>query len=71
MKTRKLEQVHSYTVDQARTDKIGAFPCPCCGNFISPSDHSEKAYSILEVKMNAQGIEEIAIRCKNVALKLI
>ncbi len=63
MKTRRVKQIHSYSVDQARTDKKGAFPCPCCGGFISPTDHSEKAFSILEARMTDRGLEEIVIRC--------
>jgi hypothetical protein len=63
MKALKASQIHLYWVDQAKTDKRGAFPCPCCGSFVSPSDHSERVYSILEVKMNARGLEEIRIRC--------
>ncbi len=64
MKPKKMRQIHSYTVDQSKTDRKGAFPCPCCGNFISPSDHSERAYSILEAKMSGTGLEEIVIICK-------
>jgi predicted RNA-binding Zn-ribbon protein involved in translation (DUF1610 family) len=64
VKPRRIKQVHSFRVDVAKTDKKGAFSCPSCGIIISPSNHSEKTYSILEAKMNSGELEEIIICCK-------
>lgn len=58
------KQVNLYRVDVAKTDKKGAFSCPSCGVKISPSDLSEKTYSILEAKMSDVGLAEIVICCK-------
>ena len=38
------------------------FSCPRCGAAISPEDVTEEAYSILEAKVNSQGLEELLIR---------
>lgn len=59
-----MNQVHSYRVDVAKTNRKGAFSCPSCGDIISPSDRSEKTYSILEAKIGDAGLDEIVICCK-------
>jgi predicted RNA-binding Zn-ribbon protein involved in translation (DUF1610 family) len=62
-KARNMRQIHVYNIDLTRIDGSGDFPCPRCGTNISPNDNTEKAYSILEPKVNNQGLEEIVIQC--------
>ncbi len=52
-----------YTVDLTKINGSGDFVCPRCRNRISPDDTAEKAYSILEPKVSAQGLEELIIQC--------
>jgi hypothetical protein len=58
-----MKQMHVYTVDLTKLCGSGDFPCPRCGAAISPEDVTEEAYSILEPKINSQGLEELVIRC--------
>ena len=60
---KRLKQIHVYTVDLTKIDGRGDFACPRCGNIISPDDTAEKAYSILEPKVNSKGLEELIIQC--------
>lgn len=65
MKSAKKEQTKCLSsVELSKSDEEGAFNCPSCGNIISPDDTTEKAYSILEVKVNTSGFEELVIYCK-------
>ncbi len=57
------KQIHVYTIDLTKIDGRGEFACLRCGNRISPDDNTEKAYTILEPKVNSQGLEEIVIQC--------
>ena len=52
-----------YVLDLTKINGSGDFQCPGCGTAISPDDCSEEAYSILEAKVNSQGLEELVIRC--------
>lgn len=58
-----MNQIHTYEIDLSKIEGNGDFPCPKCGTKISPDDTTEKAYSILETKVNTQGLEEIIIQC--------
>ena len=58
-----MKQMHVYTVDLTKLCGSGDFPCPRCGAAISPEDVTEEAYSILEPKVNSQGLEELVICC--------
>jgi hypothetical protein len=60
---RRMKQKHVYVLDLTKVDGSGGFPCPECGAPISPDDCTEEAYSILETKVNNQGLEELVIRC--------
>lgn len=64
-KATRMKQTQAYTVDLAKIDGNGDFPCPRCGVIISPDDCTEEAYSILGTKVNKQGLEELVIRCNN------
>ena len=58
-----MKQMQVYVLDLTKIDGSGDFPCPKCGITISPDDNSEKAYSIIEAKVDDQGLEEIIISC--------
>jgi len=58
-----MKQIQIYVLDLTKIEGSGDFLCPRCGNAISPDDCTEKAYSILEAKVNNQDLEKIIIRC--------
>ena len=58
-----MKQIQMYVLNLTKMDGNGDFSCPRCGNEISPNDCTEKAYSILEAKIDNQVLEEIMIRC--------
>jgi hypothetical protein len=51
------------TLDLARIDGDGSFPCPKCGTIISPDDESEDVYSILDTKVVSNELVELVICC--------
>ena len=59
-----------YVLDLTKTDGDGDFSCPECGTAISPDDCTEEVYSILEVKVSNEGLEELVIRCNKCASEL-
>lgn len=65
-----MRQKQVYMVDLTKIDGSGEFSCPRCGTAISPDDTTEEAYSILETKVNRQGLEELVIRCNRCASQL-
>ncbi len=60
-----METVRIYVVDLSEISGEGEFECPKCKALISPDDHSERAYSILETVMNGDFLEKIVIQCNN------
>ena len=61
---KKLEKKTSeYTIDLARVDSEGSFPCPKCGKQISPDDESEDNYEILDTKVVNDELAELVISC--------
>ena len=65
-----MKQKHMYVLDLTKMDGSGDFPCPHCGTAISPDDCTEEAYSILEARVNSQGLEELVIRCNKCASQI-
>ncbi len=65
-----MKQSQLYEMDLTKTGGDGDFQCPGCGAAISPDDCTEEAYSILEAKVNDQGLEELVIRCNKCASEL-
>jgi len=41
----------------------GAFPCPECGNSISPDDESETSYKIIDTKVVNDELAELVVAC--------
>jgi hypothetical protein len=67
-KVRRMEQTQAYKVDLTKIDGNGDFPCPRCGNVISPDETIEETYCIIEPKVNINGLEEVVLccnKCKN------
>ncbi len=58
-----MEQKQVYKVDLTKIDGNGDFPCPRCGNVISPDETTEETYCIIEPKVNCRGLEEVVISC--------
>jgi predicted RNA-binding Zn-ribbon protein involved in translation (DUF1610 family) len=58
-----MKQTHR--VDLTKIDGDGDFSCPQCGIVISPEDSTQEKYSILEPKVNKNGLEEVVILCKS------
>jgi transcription initiation factor IIE alpha subunit len=65
-----MTQKQVYVLDLTKIDGSGEFPCPRCGNAISPDDCTEETYSILETRVNSQGLEELVIRCNKCGSQL-
>jgi predicted RNA-binding Zn-ribbon protein involved in translation (DUF1610 family) len=54
----------SFKIDLTKIKGTGDFPCPYCGNTISPDDETCDAYQIIETKMKKDdSLEEIIISC--------
>jgi phage terminase large subunit GpA-like protein len=59
-----MKQIQSHILDLTQIDGNGEFLCPECGNRISPDDYKEEDYSILEIKMQTESLNEVIIQCK-------
>jgi hypothetical protein len=66
----KTRQMNAYKIDLTQIDGIGDFSCPRCRTTISPDDTTEETYSILDVKVDKRGLEELAIQCKTCASQI-
>jgi len=64
LKTKITKQINAYKLDLATTNRDGGFLCPQCKAKISPDDHSEIAYAIVDINVNSHGLEEIVLSCK-------
>ena len=65
-----MKQVQKHVLDLTEINGNGDFSCPECGATISPDDCSEETYSLLDIKVNSQGLEEIVIRCNKCGSQL-
>ncbi len=59
-----MEQAQVYKLDLTKIHGSGDFSCPKCETKISPDDDTEESYSIIEPKVNSQGLESLIIRCR-------
>lgn len=55
----------THIVDLTKIDGDGDFSCPQCGIMISPEDSAGEKYSVLEPKVNSNGLERVEILCKS------
>jgi hypothetical protein len=59
-----------YQVDLANLQGEGEFPCPGCGNVISPEDESEDVYRIVSTKVHGDELKELVIECNRCKSKI-
>jgi predicted RNA-binding Zn-ribbon protein involved in translation (DUF1610 family) len=52
-----------YMIDLTKIDGDGSFPCPKCGNVISPEDETEHGYKIVNTKVINDELVELVIMC--------
>jgi len=52
-----------FKIDLTMIEGDGDFPCPKCGNIISPDDQTEEAYNIVDTKMKGDILEELVVVC--------
>ncbi len=73
----KQSNQEMYTIDLARIEGNGDFPCPNCGVLISPDDETENVYTIVDTKVR-EGVlvdgqpplEELTIQCNKCGSKI-
>ncbi len=63
MKKTTAKKSVPFTVNLAKIDGDGSFPCPKCGVVISPEDESEMFYKIVDTKVINDEIVELVIMC--------
>jgi len=59
-----------FTIDLARIEGNGDFPCPNCGVSISPDDQTENVYTIVDTRMKGEDLEELTIQCNKCRSKI-
>jgi predicted nucleic-acid-binding Zn-ribbon protein len=65
MSKKGLERTGPYSIDLTKIDGDGSFPCPKCGNVISPEDESEETYKIASTKVVNDQLVELVVECSN------
>jgi predicted RNA-binding Zn-ribbon protein involved in translation (DUF1610 family) len=60
----------TFTIDLAKIEGKGDFPCPHCGVVISPEDETENVYIIVDTKVNGDSLEELTIQCNKCGSKI-
>jgi predicted RNA-binding Zn-ribbon protein involved in translation (DUF1610 family) len=63
MKETIIKKPELYKVDLSQVEGEGSFPCPKCGNMISPDDESEEVYKIIDTKVVNDELVEVVISC--------
>jgi predicted RNA-binding Zn-ribbon protein involved in translation (DUF1610 family) len=61
MKAKRAQEM--FKIDLTMIEGDGDFPCPKCGNIISPDDQTEEAYNIVDTKMKGDILEELVVVC--------
>lgn len=60
-----MGQVSAFRIDLNTIDGDGEFPCPSCGQPISPDDETEATYMITDIKTREDGsLEMLSVFCK-------
>jgi len=63
MKKATIKKDMMYEIDLTKIDGDGAFPCPKCGNMISPDDETDDTYQIVETKVKEDELAELVLTC--------
>jgi len=58
-----MKQQQIFQVDLTKIDGVGDFPCPSCGETISPDDESGVTYEIVDVNVKNDSIDKLIIVC--------
>jgi len=66
----KQSNQQMFTIDLARIEGDGDFPCPNCGIEISPDDESENIYTIVDTRVKGETLEELTIQCNKCGSKI-
>jgi phage terminase large subunit GpA-like protein len=66
----KQENQQMFTIDLAKIEGDGDFPCPRCGVTISPEDETENTYTIVDTKVNGEALQELTIQCNKCRSKI-
>lgn len=59
-----------FTIDLARIEGKGDFPCPNCGAVISPEDETDNIYTIVDTKVSGSSLEELTLQCNKCGSKI-
>ena len=52
-----------HTIKLSETSKDGNFPCPKCGNLISPDVDDDSVYEVMKTKMKGDGLKALILKC--------
>jgi DNA-directed RNA polymerase subunit RPC12/RpoP len=66
-----VKQLQLFEVDLTRIHGGGDFLCPKCEIVISPEDETEQVYSIQEIKVRNEILEEVIIQCNNCGSRIL
>jgi len=66
----KQSNEQAYTIDLAKIEGNGDFPCPRCEVMISPDDESEDVYTIVDTKVRGESLQELTIQCNKCGSKI-
>jgi hypothetical protein len=69
-KSMKQTNPQVFTVDLARIEGNGDFPCPGCDVSISPEDTTDSVYTIVDTEVNGESLEELTIQCNKCGSKI-
>jgi len=58
-----MKQRSTFKVNLNDIDGEGDFPCPSCGEIISPDDQSGITYDVVDVKEKGDSLESLTIVC--------
>jgi len=59
-----------FTINLAKIEGKGDFPCPNCGVIISPEDETDNVYTIIDTKLNGHTLEELTLQCNKCGSKI-
>jgi len=66
-----MKQLLVHNVDLSKIEWIGEFSCPWCKTIISPDDETDEVYSVLEVKVRNDKLENLLIQCNSCSNKTL
>jgi len=64
-----MSKEKEYEVDLRNIEGEGDFPCPVCGDSLSPEDESGKVYEIVDATVIGNELKAIYVVCKGCKAK--